>query len=296
MNTIKQKSFNFLLKISNEMEERKNLVLVKKIRSKLENQLIPLHPNLEFEVYLTPQRIDVTLIDSVSDLLRFPQELIFKAAKNIEKLVPKDKDIKIYSKLKNNNSQLEISLNEEVEKHSNTFQKIDLITGIKANKKSRKRIATINVLRRERLSGELRRDLGDQELKRRQLYLEERLVSDELIQKFIVFVSVLVFGSSSAITQLTSKKPELTLNKTREIEAINTSNKNKNSINSSDKIQKKLSNIDYILDRSILIATAFLAIVLAIGEIQIIFDIVKKKEQLSIIKYALEMNKYDSEK
>jgi hypothetical protein len=206
MTTINQKSFNFLLKISNEMEERKNLVLVKKIRSKLENQLIPLHPNLEFEVCLTPQRIDVTLIDSVSDLLRFPQELIFKAAKNIEKLVPKDKDIKIYSKLKNNNSQLEISLNEELEKHSNTFHKIDLIAGIKANKKSRKRIATINVLRRERLSAELRRDLGDQELKRRQLYLEERLVSNESIQKLIVFVSIFVFGSSSAITQLTSKK------------------------------------------------------------------------------------------
>jgi hypothetical protein len=50
------------------------------------------------------------------------------------------------------------------------------------------------------------------------------------------------------------------------------------------------------LDRSILIATAFLAIVLVIGESQIIFDIIKKKEQLSIIKYALEMNKYDSEK
>jgi hypothetical protein len=287
-----RKSFDFLSKISNGLQERKNLVLVKKIRSELENQLRSLHPNLEFEVCLTPQRIDVTLVDSVSDLLRFPQELIFKAAKNIEKLVPQNKDIKIYSKLKNNNSQLEISLNEEVEKHSNTFQKIDLITGIKANKKSRKRIATINVLRRERLSGELRRDLGDQELKRRQLYLEERIVFNESLQKLIVFVSVLFFGSSSAVTQLTSKKPELTSNKTHETETINPS---KNSINS-DKNKKIPSKIDYILDRSTLIAIAFLATVLVIGESQIIFDIIKKKEQLSIIKYALEMNKYDSEK
>ncbi|NJM77406.1 MAG: hypothetical protein HC852_18500 [Acaryochloridaceae cyanobacterium RU_4_10] len=294
MNNINQKSFDFLSKIRNHLEERKNLVLVKRIRSKLENQLVSLHPNLEFEVCLTPQRIDVTLIDSVSDLLNFPQELIFKAAKNIEKLVPKNKDIKIYSKLKNNNPHLEISLNEELEKHSNTFQKIDLITGIKANKKSRKRIATINVLRRERLSAELRRDLGDQELQRRQLYLEERLVADESFQKIIVFVSILVFGSSSAITKLTSKKSELTLNKTYKTEDIKSSKNN--SIKFGEKSQRIASKIDYILDRSILIATAFLAIMLVIGESQIIIDILKKKEQLSIIKYALEMNKYDSEK
>jgi hypothetical protein len=90
MTTRSQKSFDFLSKVSSSLEERKKLVLVKKIRSKLENQLIPLHPNIEFEVCLTPQGIDVTLIDSVSDLLRFPQELIFKAVKNIEELVPKD--------------------------------------------------------------------------------------------------------------------------------------------------------------------------------------------------------------
>jgi glutamine synthetase type III len=166
-----QKSSRALFKTNNILKENKELLLAEKIKFKLQKQLISLFSNLEIEVHFTPCAVESTLIDSTSNLSTIPQEIIFESAKIAEKIAPKTKDIKIYSKLKNCSSQLELSLNEEFAKHSKTFQKIDLINGAKTNEKSRKRIATINVLRRERLSVELKKDLGNQELTRRKLYL-----------------------------------------------------------------------------------------------------------------------------
>jgi hypothetical protein len=189
-------SFDFN-EIRNRRRAQKETSFIKKARKtiakKIKNQ------NIEVDIKTTSEGLEITLTDLTQQFSIFPQYVVSKVAKVSEKLTRKNKDFIIYSVLPGSMPKKEFSLHEEINKFQTSFLKINSVIGIKNNESKRPRIATINLVSRERLSIELAKELGSQELKRRKLDVEDVLVKNEFIQRCLVVVCLLLFGGSSPL-------------------------------------------------------------------------------------------------
>jgi hypothetical protein len=112
---------NQSLSPSSQDKNKKDLILKEKIQSTLQKRL----PNLNPEVEITPQTIKVILIDLGMETSEFLQKSIFDAAEIAESKAPKNREIEIYSRSKNNGIKLEFSLDKELERHIKIFREID---------------------------------------------------------------------------------------------------------------------------------------------------------------------------
>jgi hypothetical protein len=171
---------------SNEMVNTRYTKLLAKLKNKISRYIQEKNLDVDFQLDINENDniINVIIINK-SLTYKVSQVHIISIAKIIVKETPEKFDVKIYFKLGENLPDLVLSLNEETKKHYYAFDRIERVFTLKDRtvKRNRTRMATVNVLRRERLSKELRDELDEQELTRRKLYLEERSAAYDWLHK-----------------------------------------------------------------------------------------------------------------
>jgi hypothetical protein len=267
------------IETSNEITNIRYAKLSAKLKNKISRQIQKENLDVDFQLSINDSKniVDVVIV-SKSLIRKIPQMLIIKIAEIVVKGTPEKFDVKIYSKSGEDPLDLVLSLNEETEKHYVFFDKIERVFTLKDKtlKRNRKRIATVNAIRRERMSrylwDELQEKLGGddpvkEEITRRKLYLEERIVDNDSLQKIIAFISALLFGGGfvgSLPASLESKRTDVLPNTANRIES------------SKSEIKKKIETRDNLLKFMTLVAVIYTFL-----EGTILMDTNTKKSQLS---------------
>lgn len=261
-------------------QKTRDIKLVIKLNKKISRIITKNNLEVNFQIndydVICKNKIVEVVLTSTKANCKVSQLSIISVAEVIIRNTPRNLDVKIYSKIGDDFPILELSLNEETEKHYSTFDRIERVVTLKDEtlKRNRKRIATLNVLRRERISKVLGEEVGEEELKRRQLYLEERIADLDSFQKMFTFISVLLFGGSSVLFSSfnVNKIPTTSPDKSNKVQVSQT-----NSVGNDNRLEK--------------IGLLFVGAIFVLVEYSTIQESTKKKGYLSIVKYALELSK-----